>query len=147
MDAYTIKKRREELGLTQNDIAEYMGCSRNTIYRWETGKQNPSYEDLQKLSSLLKYGTNNDEEIKSNEISEKSISMAVLEIDTLSSIVNSISRDVSDTKNRFKRLKYEIFIAAVFALLIFMSMLFTYEQMRKAYLRYTNNPIIIEYFE
>ena len=147
MDAYTIKKRREELGLTQNDIAEYMGCSRNTIYRWETGKQNPSYEDLQKLSLLLKYGTNKDEEIKSNEISEKSISMAVLEIDTLSSIVNSISRDVSDTKNRFKRLKYEILIAAVFALLIFMSMLFTYEQMRKAYLRYDNNPVIIEYFE
>jgi transcriptional regulator with XRE-family HTH domain len=36
-----IKKRREQLGLTQQDLAEKLFVSRQTVCRWENGSRYP----------------------------------------------------------------------------------------------------------
>ena len=41
MTGAEIKKRREEKGLTQEDLAKLIGVSRVTVARWETDKTKP----------------------------------------------------------------------------------------------------------
>lgn len=48
-----LKELRTERKLTQNALAEVMGVSGNTIYAWETDKQEPSMSSLLKLSEFF----------------------------------------------------------------------------------------------
>ena len=45
--------RRLQLGLSQRDLARRMGTSQNYIYRIETGRANPTLDNLQRLSEVL----------------------------------------------------------------------------------------------
>ena len=36
-----IYKRRKELGLSQNDIAEFLSVSSSSVYKWEKGDRIP----------------------------------------------------------------------------------------------------------
>jgi Predicted transcriptional regulators len=47
-------KIRKSLGYTQKQVADYLGKSRNTYTQYETGKSNPSFEDIVKLKELFK---------------------------------------------------------------------------------------------
>ncbi|WP_373523772.1 helix-turn-helix domain-containing protein [Aquiflexum sp.] len=49
----TIKKRRNELGITQPHLAELAGISTNSLYKLERGQSNPSLELLNKLIEVL----------------------------------------------------------------------------------------------
>lgn len=48
-----IKNRREELGLTQQDLAEKLFVSRQTVCRWENGTRCPDLIMAKKISLLL----------------------------------------------------------------------------------------------
>lgn len=48
-----IKARREELGFTVEDIAEFTGISATSIYRYEKGKSRPVTEYALKLADAL----------------------------------------------------------------------------------------------
>lgn len=48
-----IKKYREKAGLTYEQLAEMIGSKGDTIYRFETGKKNPSFPMLEKISKAL----------------------------------------------------------------------------------------------
>lgn len=48
----TIKKLRESLGWTQQQLADELSVSRNTINRWEIGTRNPSKSMRSKLDDL-----------------------------------------------------------------------------------------------
>lgn len=48
-----ITKRRLELGLTQVQLAEMIGCQQQYISDWETGKSTPTVRSLSKLSKAL----------------------------------------------------------------------------------------------
>ena len=48
-----IKERRNLLGLTQQDLADYSGLSLRIIKSIETGKGNPSLNTLHKLVDIL----------------------------------------------------------------------------------------------
>lgn len=49
-----IKNRREELGLTLTDVADYVGVSVSTIMRWENGDiANMKRDKIVKLSKAL----------------------------------------------------------------------------------------------
>lgn len=51
-----VKAIRGQLGLTQNELAEVIGCSQVTVARWETGDRKPrsNYrEQLQKLAQQV----------------------------------------------------------------------------------------------
>jgi len=47
-----IKKAREDAGLTQEEVASAIGCSRQTVSKWETDRNEPFMDVLQKLSKL-----------------------------------------------------------------------------------------------
>lgn len=49
-----IKHYRENMGMTQQHLAEYCGCARRTIVDLESGKYNPSWDLLDKVSDCLR---------------------------------------------------------------------------------------------
>lgn len=48
-----IQKYRKREGLSQPELAKFMGTSRNTITNWETDKNQPSLDDTKSLCELL----------------------------------------------------------------------------------------------
>ncbi len=48
-----LKAARELAGLTQSQVAEGLSVSEMTVYRWETGRFEPSYAKLQALARLF----------------------------------------------------------------------------------------------
>lgn len=53
MDFQLIKERRNLLGLTQQDLADYTGLSLRIIKSIESGKGNPSIGTLGKIAEVL----------------------------------------------------------------------------------------------
>lgn len=49
-----IKKKREQLGLTQAELAKEMGVDQSAVCLWETGKTLPRAKLLPKLAEILK---------------------------------------------------------------------------------------------
>ena len=49
-----IKKRRNELGITQEELAEKIGVSRVYVGYVEQGRNTPSLEILEKIAKALK---------------------------------------------------------------------------------------------
>lgn len=50
---YRIAEARKMRGLTQKQLAEKVGTSQQTVYRWETGTRNISSVNLDKISKAL----------------------------------------------------------------------------------------------
>ncbi len=48
-----LKKRREELGVTQEHLADLSGVGLRTLKSLESGKSNPTFETLSKLARVL----------------------------------------------------------------------------------------------
>jgi DNA-binding XRE family transcriptional regulator len=48
-----IKKRRNELAITQPHLAELAGISTNTLYKLETGKTNATINVIEKIIEIL----------------------------------------------------------------------------------------------
>lgn len=61
-----IKKRREQLGLTQQDLAEKLFVSRQTVCRWENGSRYPDLVMAKKITLIL--GISLDELIPGKEV-------------------------------------------------------------------------------
>ncbi len=49
----SIKKRRKFLGITQPHLAELANISKNTLYKIETGKANPTLKNLLAIADVL----------------------------------------------------------------------------------------------
>ena len=49
----TLIKRRKEVGMTQDDLAEKLGVSRQSVSKWENGECMPDSEKLIKLAEVL----------------------------------------------------------------------------------------------
>jgi len=49
----SLKKRREELGVTQEHLAELSGVGLRTLKSLEGGKSNPTFETLNKLAEVM----------------------------------------------------------------------------------------------
>lgn len=75
-----ISKRRKELGLTQQELADKLFVSDKVISKWETGKSVPDTSILVELSKALEISL--DELLQSNEPINKNTQLAVA--DTLS---------------------------------------------------------------
>ncbi len=56
MNTSLMKNRRKELGMTQQDLADKCGLSKNTIYNYEKGRFEPTMENIEILSKELKVG-------------------------------------------------------------------------------------------
>lgn len=53
MNFELMKNRRKELGMTQQDLADKCGLSKNTIYNYEKGRFEPTMENIEILSKEL----------------------------------------------------------------------------------------------
>lgn len=47
-----IKDLRKRAGMNQKELAEYCGCDKGTVNRWEKGKSRPSQLALRQLHRL-----------------------------------------------------------------------------------------------
>ncbi len=54
MKKYTLKERREKNGLTQKEVAEQVGISKNYLSMLENGTRNPSDKLKEKLAEIYK---------------------------------------------------------------------------------------------
>lgn len=96
-----IAKRREELKLTQTELARRAGLKPPTISQYESGTRSPSYEALIKLSSALDVTSDfliSGGEIKSDLINEKTAKILINVIQNMS------------IENREKLLQYASFL-------------------------------------
>ena len=48
-----LKERRNQLGITQLNLADLAGISANTLYKIERGQANPTLQVLIKLADVL----------------------------------------------------------------------------------------------
>ena len=48
-----IRRRREELKLSQEYVAERLGVSRQAVSKWETGQSEPTAGNLVQLAEVL----------------------------------------------------------------------------------------------
>jgi transcriptional regulator with XRE-family HTH domain len=48
-----IKSRRQNIGLTQKELAKLVGVTDVTISRWESGQREPIWSDFVKLCEVL----------------------------------------------------------------------------------------------
>lgn len=48
-----LRTARIQSGLTQREVAEYVGVSEVTIYNWESGRKTPNEEHASKLRRLF----------------------------------------------------------------------------------------------
>lgn len=78
-----LKSKREELGMTQQDLADHIYVTRQTISRWENNLGYPNLDTLVDLSSLLNLSLDN---LLKGEATD---------------MVQQISKDVTD-KKRYK---------------------------------------------
>ena len=49
----SIKKLREEKGMTQDDLAEKLNVTRQAVSNWENGKTQPDIETLTRLAEIF----------------------------------------------------------------------------------------------
>ena len=88
-----LKELRENIGLSQADVADLMFCSRSLIAKWEQGRANPSDNDLKSLSDIYKCSYEELlKETKNIDVSSFSFSIknGVLFIILLNTITNTI---------------------------------------------------------
>ena len=50
---HNIQQRREDKGMSQQDLADYLGISRRSISKWENGSALPSFKNVLALSDLF----------------------------------------------------------------------------------------------
>ena len=48
-----IKTRREQLGLTQNELAKIVGVTQGAVTQWENGISRPGVDTLCKLADVF----------------------------------------------------------------------------------------------
>lgn len=48
-----IKELREQHGIYQNDLAEFLRVANNTVSSWERGRTEPDFESLKKMARLF----------------------------------------------------------------------------------------------
>ena len=71
-----IAKKRKELGLTQQQLAEQLGVTNKTISRWENGNYMPDLSMIEPLSEILQISLNEffaGEEIKIEELTTEKV--------------------------------------------------------------------------
>lgn len=49
-----LRKKRTEMGLTQEQVADSLGVKRNTVCQWESGVREPRLQQLPKLAKLFR---------------------------------------------------------------------------------------------
>lgn len=145
-----ISKRRKELGLTQQELADKLFVSNKVISKWETGKSVPDTSMLVELANVLEISL--DELLKSGkEVTEQNIKTAVADkvdvkyknvllITSLFIVIGTVLFSVArifDYKDYHREYQVTITIFYVLTILFIISSLF--------YFLINRNKLIIDY--
>lgn len=103
-----IKQRRQELSLTQQDLAELLNVSRSAISNWEIGKNYPDIQSIINLSDIL------------------DISIEKL-LKGDSELVEQITNDTKSVKKLNKKIKFLYFLIFSLCIIIFVGIYKTIE--------------------
>lgn len=98
-----LKSNRERLGLSQEDVANKIFVSRQTISNWETGKTYPDIQSLLLLSNL--FGVSIDELVKGD-------------VETMQSTINSESRRLKHLSWAMVGFMLVALVSIVFAIIL-----------------------------
>lgn len=89
-----IRKYRKKMGYSQEELARRMGRSCATIFRWESGSNFPTAEDMQKLAAVLEIDVQDlyrePEAEESAQADQKQYSQMKTELDNLRSRVEEL---------------------------------------------------------
>ena len=145
-----ISKRRKELGLTQQELADKLFVSDKVISKWETGKSVPDTSILVELANVLEISL--DELLKSGkEVNEQSIKTSVADkVDVkyknvllftslfivIGTVLFSVAK-ILDYKDYYQEYQVTITIFYVLAILFIIFSLF--------YFLINRNKLIIDY--
>ena len=121
---------RKKTGMSQDELAEKIGVSRQTISKWERGEALPDTENLIALAKL--YNVTLDDIVNYNEDEEKPEEVKFEIIDASETINKEIGEDeekevenkISSPYTKIKHSKYDLApIVLVIAVLLFISLI------------------------
>ncbi|CAN7359207.1 helix-turn-helix domain-containing protein [Acidovorax sp. LjRoot129] len=55
-NAQALAEKRAALGITRKEMAQLLGASSASIYKWETGQMHPRVAQLERIAEVLKLG-------------------------------------------------------------------------------------------
>lgn len=116
-----ITSRRKELGLTQQQLADAVGISGVSVYKWEAGINTPKGRNLFSLAEALRCsptwllnGTDSDEPLKAEELLPRLDDRQKLLLDLFDSLPESEKdRHINELKDKvdgFQRLFDELLL-------------------------------------
>lgn len=116
-----IASRRKELGLTQQQLADAVGISSVSVYKWEAGITTPKGQNLFSLAEALRcsptwllYGTESDEPLKAEDLAPELDERQKQLLDLFDSLPESEKdKHISDLKDKvedFQRLFDELLV-------------------------------------
>lgn len=115
-----IKSQRTQLGMTQKELADKIGCTDKAISRWETGKGMPDVSFLIPLSNELNITLN---ELLSGERimpEELIISQEVSEIiEKGDEVLMNVMEENQKTVNRHKTISISLLILFILQMMVF----------------------------
>ncbi len=88
-----IAKLRQEANLTQEQLAEKLYITRELVSKWETGKRNPDYKMILKISEILN--------VKEEDIFSKSDGLLKELSDFIPDKYNNNSTELTEAINTF----------------------------------------------
>lgn len=115
-----IAKKRKELGLTQQQLAEKLGVTNKTISRWENGNYMPDLSIIEPLSEILEISLNEffaGEEIKVEELTREKVVERTE--NSISETLYYSNRQIMDNKRKYIKITIGIvlFIFGVFLMM------------------------------
>lgn len=48
-----LKRARKSQGMTQTELAEFIGVTQGAVHQWESGKSSPTIDNLKKIAKLF----------------------------------------------------------------------------------------------
>ena len=115
--ANNLKYYREKAGFTQEEVANELRVTRQSISRWENGKSNPDLDNLVLISEL--YQVSLDHLIKENEELFKKIDQNVQEIQDKKQKLREIEQEVLQITSKEKDESLLLLLLAAVSSLIF----------------------------
>ena len=56
LDRQTLVEKRAALGITQKEMAQLLGASSLSVYKWVSGQAHPRAAQLERIAQVLKLG-------------------------------------------------------------------------------------------
>ena len=98
-----LKKIRKDNNLSQEDLAEKLGVSRQSVSKWESGR---AYPEMDKVLELCKLFNLNIDDLLNQDIKE--IEKTKQSTSTINKYIDSFLSYISKTVNLFSSLKLEL---------------------------------------